>query len=257
MNSGRRSGGVKKSSSGQAPLLAGILFLLLIPTTIIIAENATSNLTGNMAANFSLENATSGALPINETNQTGNTESGAPLLNDTSLTLPQVNETENTTIPGNATNITPPGKITIPEENTTINITPAFNETNMTLPGNTTNTTTPENETAQEPANETQEPKEPELQGPVLEVNLNVPNRANRNEPFTVSAEINNTGDTDALGVEVEWVLPEDFSILSGSGSHYCDVPSEDAYLSELEVAAPLSSMLGEQEIKVLVRYGG
>jgi hypothetical protein len=213
----------RKSQTGQAQILAATLFLLLIPTTIIVAQNATENITGNLSANLSMEDAASGAPAINETNKTDRLETGAPPLNDTNITDPQGNATEN---------------ITIPEENATINITPPSNETNITVPDNQT-----------EPPEEEAEPL-----GPV-EVSLKVPERANRNEPFLLSAEITNTGDTDATDVEVEWVLPDGFSILSGSGSHYCDVPSNAACISEIEAAASLSSILGEQEIKVLVRY--
>lgn len=255
MYTGGFLGGVKKSSSGQAPLLAGILFLLLIPTTIIIAENVTNNLTGDMIANFSLknitENATSETPP--ENNQTGNDV----FFENETLPVTGTNTAgyNNGTDDGRSNTLPIEINDTPPWENITVNITPAVNETNITLPGNATNTTMPDNETVHEHANETQEPKEPESQGPILDISIEVPERANRNEPFLLSAEITNTGDTDALDVEVEWVIPDGISILEGSGSHYCDVPAGAACTSDLKVAASLSSELGEREIKVLVRY--
>lgn len=230
----------RKSQTGQAQILAAILFLLLIPTTIIVAQNATENITGHLAANVSVEDATSGAPQINETNHT---ELGTPPLNY-SDTIMKENETG--PLPPNDTNVTPPENITVP-----------LNDTNITLPdlNITINATPPENETnVTIPENQTQEPPEP---APILSITLNVPESANRNEPFILSADISNSGDADALGVEVEWILPDGFSILSGSGSHTCNAPAGGACTSEIEAVAPLSSMLGEQEIKVLVRYNG
>jgi hypothetical protein len=202
MYRGRRLGGRRRSSSGQAPLLTAVLFLLLVPTTIIIAENATSNITG-LITNVSIENAT-----LNVTQP----------ANVTSATTPDGNATVNTTLPSNETNMTQP------EDNTTD---APLNQTNITLP-------------------ET---------GPNLDAILNIPRRADRNEAFIISAEITNTGDTDATNVEVEWVLPGSISILEGSGSHSCNIPTRATCTSQLLVAAPLYSRLGEHEIKVLVRY--
>ncbi len=246
----------RKSQTGQAQILAAALFLLLIPTTIIVAQNVTDNPTGDMTANITVdipsENATENITsPPKETEvpvpNKSETEEGTTLINETNLTTP-LNDTNTT----------------IPEENITINITLPLNETNTTLPGevvintipeaNKTNVTIPDNQTQELPEQEKEE-VEPEALGPVLEVNLNIPERANRNEAFILSAEITNFGDTDARDVEIEWILPDGLSILAGSGSHYCDVPAGATCTNELKAAASLSSELGEQEIKVLVRY--
>ncbi|MHA2070044.1 MAG: hypothetical protein ACXABY_37235, partial [Candidatus Thorarchaeota archaeon] len=48
----------KKSQAGQVQILAAAIFLLLIPSTIIVAQNATQNITGELAANLSDENQT-------------------------------------------------------------------------------------------------------------------------------------------------------------------------------------------------------
>jgi len=229
----------RKSQMGQAQILAAALFLLLIPTTMIVAQNATDNITGGMTANItstSPENITENTtLPAKENNtpvffNESETGEGAP-INETNLTLP--------------------------EENITINITLLLDETNVTLPNNQTlpeptNQTSGQNQTQEQPG---QEQQEPEATGPVIETSPHMPGRANRNEPFLLSAEISNRGDTDAHDVEIEWVLPDGISILAGSGSHYCDVPAGATCTSELTVAASLSSKLGEREIKLLVRY--
>jgi hypothetical protein len=214
----------RKSQAGQAQILAAALFLFLIPTTIIVAQNATDNITGYITANMTgmpPENATENTtLPCNETPDSKNSAQEVTVL------IGQINQSSFL----NDTNIT------LPEENATINTTPKLNHT-------------PENITREQPE------QEPVAMGPVLEVNISVPEIANRNEPFLLSAEISNSGETNALGVEVEWILPDGISILEGSSSHYCDVPVGATCTSELEAAASLSSALGEREIKVLVSY--
>ncbi len=245
----------KRSQLGQAQVLVAILFLFLIPTTIIVAQNATDNISGQITAAISPENATYTSHPPETPDIPPSNPSNEPGTNKTTISnkpthnvTPPINQTS-PILQLNNTNVTLSGENTTSHDNDTIAGLP-----NVTPPG------VPGNQTIQQPSNETsgnqtQEPPEQEPPEPALEVTLQLPERANRNEPFLISAEIANTGDTDVLNAEVEWVLPERFSILEGSGSHYCDIPSYAACLSELTVFASLSSMLGEQEIKVLVRY--
>jgi hypothetical protein len=200
MKLGVRYGGARKSSSGQVPVLAALLFLLLVPTTIILAENATLNVTGDTLLNFSADNSTNTTA--------GGNFSIADISNHTS----ELNGTTNPTLLKNETNTTATG-----------NQTPGVSE-NGTI-------------------------------GPILEIGLDLPDRIDRNTVFNSSATIKNTGDQEATGVGIEWILPRGFSIIEGSGGHYCDIPSGAACLSELIVAASLSSETGEHEIKVLVRY--
>lgn len=282
MYTGVRFGGVRKSSSGQAPILAAVLFLLLVPTTIIIAENATGNTTGDIVANITAaipyENNTLNTS--HENNVTGfNTillsgnmifpdsksdpasqGSATSHANTTNATVP-MNQT-NMTAHLNNTNTTPPGEsaamganeTVLPcEENTTANTTTPANDTCRFPENGTAGQNHTQGPDVQEPGNETREPPT----GPALEVSLNLPERTDRNQPFLVSVEILNTGDRDANAVWVEWALPGSISILEGSGSHHCDIPAGAACTSRLTVAASLSSELGEQEIKVLVRYHG
>ena len=223
MHTGRRFIGGNKSSSGQAPVLAAVLFLLLVPTTIILAENATenaTNLTGFITANFTPLNAT---LSANHTT----TE----------------NATTNETEPINATNTTPPPvnlSVLLPTTGGTDTTTEDPNQ-------NTTSATKDQNKTL---------PPEPVLPlGPVLEVDLDVPERVDRNEEFTLNATVTNTGDVAASDVEIEWVLPEGLHLIEGSGSKTCDIPSATACHSRLRVTASISSTLGERDIRVIVRY--
>jgi hypothetical protein len=242
MTNRRRFVGVRKSSSGQAPVLAAVLFLLLVPTTIIIAENATVNITGSMTGNSSFQNTSA----ENATNSTSSPwVEMLPIINETSplneaLLLNETNETS--------------------AENATLNITNTSSEENVTLPVNDTNTTIHENITLPEenltaPVNDTNQTLPDVPEGPALGVALDVPDRVDRNEPFLVSAEVSNTGDLEATDVEIEWVLPDGFSIVEGDAIHHCDIPAGASCFSKLTVAASLSSDLGEREIKVMVRY--
>jgi hypothetical protein len=261
---GRRLGGKRKSSSGQAPVLAAILFLLLVPTTIIIAENATTNLTGSIVANFSFENATY----LNITNMPGS--ENATLLENATDKLPAPeNLTTNGTnasleagtlyieTPENETGDDDSLNITLPENETPSNTTSPENTTiNISIPGNTSDTPFPENATNTTlPENQTQETPPSESPGPLLVVDLDVPEKVDRNVPFRVSAEVTNAGETEARNVELEWVLPEGVSISEGNEIQMCDVPSGGPCTSNLALIPSLSSSLGEKEIKVLVRY--
>jgi hypothetical protein len=228
MYTGRRLVGGNKSSSGQAPVLAAVLFLLLVPTTIILAENATDNATGLMTANISPLNATlvgqPNATPSNTTT-TNTTE------NDTNTTTPPVNLS--VLLPPYATNETDHNATTTDDSNTT-----ATDNENATIEENTAL------------------PPEPVLPlGPILEVELDVPDRVNRNEEFTLNATVTNTGDVAASDVEIEWVLPEDLHVIWGSGNQTCDIPSAAACQIRLRVTASISSILGERDIRVIARY--
>lgn len=273
---GRRLGGCKKSTSGQAPVLAAIFFLLLVPTTIIIAENVAQNITGDLTTNSSLEIPTENIppnlwfvppTPINNS------------IRNQSWIYINVSSSENLSVclldwhNGSWQNLS----MTISDLYCYINMTSLtdfqynflvyandtadnWNSTgihNITINSTPTDIIILDNESIQKPPNETSEekPEKTETLDPVLKVKLNVPERADRNEPFQISAEVSNTGDQEARDVEVEWILPDSLSILEGSGSHYCSIPTNAACESHLTVAASISSILGEQEIKVLVRY--
>lgn len=247
--------GQRKSQAGQAQILAAALFLLLVPATVIVAQNATENITGYVIANT-----------------TGDQES----LN---LSADPGNATAKTREPSTENNVRPPEnntKTVTQGENAAPNTTTSADETNATTPEGSanTNTTLPSNETNRSPSmdNETtaapaqdnatyaaKTPNEtfaaPPEAAPDLGVNLIVPERADRSEPFPLTAEIANTGNADAFRVEVEWILPDGISIIEGSRSHSCDVPVGGTCTSELEVAASLSSELGKHEIKVLVSH--
>jgi len=258
-----------KSNSGQVQLLAALVFLFLIPATMIIAENATLNLTGHITSNLSsppengtifngtlqeniapnaftevlpTENYTDASIFANNTNHTQNSSTLQDLSNDTSNATeapPQGNFTENTISSLNETNAS----------NTThTNVTGTGLETNQTA-HNPDNQTPALNGTFAETA-ENMTPV-----GPVLRARLDVPETANRNEIFYVSAEVTNTGDSNVSNVSIEWILPGGIRILDGDVIQYCDIPVNASCTAHLGLSAGLSSSLGEYEIRILVRY--
>jgi hypothetical protein len=253
----------RKSETGQAQILAALLFLLLIPTSVIIAQNAT-NIT-----NYTLP--VEGMLVNISDNQTLN-----ETLNETptdNITIPPENlslniTTEiNLTFPKNETN-TPPTSI-----NLTYNITdPPENETqenetqpNATLPEepDISPNETIQNETDQNDTQETPPPTpepEPEITipqpptTPILEITISSPDQMNRNEPDQFLVVVNNIGNGTAFDVRGTWILPSGFEPEDRSFS--CgDLSPGSACSDLLDVLPTLQTETGDNEIKVEVRY--
>jgi hypothetical protein len=271
-----RSGGVRKSSSGQVPLVAALLFLFLVPTTVILAENATGNITAlltdsltanitNSSVNLTGLNATlanvsataslftvnlSGNvtippadIPLNQTPEDGNGSSSLPVIDATvpenatiqPLNQTIANETENTTAGQESNETGTVGSSAQSQENDT-NVTDSQDATISPIPDQT-------NGTGNKPHD-----ADPEL-------TLDIPDRADRNQPFDVSAILTNSGDMETKNAEIEWILPEDISIIEGSSIITCDIAPGEYCRSDLKVAASLTSMLGGSEIKAIARY--
>ena len=211
---------------GQVQILAIFLFLLLIPTTVIIAQNAT----------------------INDTNMTGN------LIELPEQTNTTINITINTTTETNHTNQTNQTFITIPDEwNHSINETDT-NETenNQTMPElNETNKTT-------EPIEPTQ-PVEPEIVEPeslVIDAGITSPEKVTRNGNVELIAYATNTGSGTARDVLIEWILPDGFYIVTGSGSFHCEeLAPGNSCRNVITATVPISSNLGLSEIRARVTY--
>jgi len=252
---------------GQVQILAIFLFLLLIPTTMIIAQNATVNTSSEITEMIlnvtdeaeATENITieeNETLPENITQEINQTESNVTEPQNETIEIP----------PSNQTNETEPiENVTLPELNQTANET-IINETiiNQTLINETEvnetgineteiNETLPEPPEVNETVNETEE--EPEILTPVIEVGIISPDKATRGESFELSAYARNNGSASA-NVFVEWVLPEDFVILSGSGSVNCqEVAPQTSCWNNITATVSLSSNLGLNYIKVKVSY--
>lgn len=236
----------KSSISGQAQILAFVVFLLLIPTTAIIAQNATLNhtqelLTGNMI------NGT-----LFRINATLNHTNGTSVLNESlNMSLEQTfNETTNSSTEFNSTTNDTKTTIVIeiPMENQNqskeaLNDTAIFNETL----GNQTQGK--ENQTQ---SNETlPEVKPPET--PSFDVEFQLPDRFLRGEEYDIRSILYNTG-SDARGVFIEWVIPEYFE--SESREFSCgDMEKDSACSSMITVRIKEDAAPGKDKIKVIVRY--
>lgn len=229
---------------GQVQILAIFLFLLLIPTTAIIAQNATINQT-NMTGN--LIDVPTNIIEVegNQTNETNETLPD-PTRN---VTIPDgsnqtVNETNaNQTVP-NGTDI---NWIDINETDvneTDINQTePWLNGTNETI--------------GDEPDDSgTVDPEPMELGSPALEVRIESPDRVTWRDTIEISAYATNTISVPVRSVGVELILPDDFVMLRGSGSTHCEevTPSASCHTT-VTATVPISSSLGLSDIGARVTY--
>jgi len=279
--SGREALAKGREKLGQVQILAIFLFLLLIPTTVIIAQNSTINstLTGDIieeTPEIPIINETEPLLDTgngttdtieesvdvtieDNTTEVNETQEN-PLENvtqETNETINQTQENETIEIPSNYTNETEASEnVTIPDElNQTANETVA-NETitNQTLTNGTGINETLEPEPVIPEINETI--NETEKAKPILDVGIISPDKVTRGEPFEISAYAINMGSAPAKDVSIEWILPDGFVILSGSGSVDCqEVAPQTSCWNNITAAAPLSSNLGPNDIKTRVSY--
>jgi uncharacterized repeat protein (TIGR01451 family) len=88
-----------------------------------------------------------------------------------------------------------------------------------------------------------------------LSVDIHSPDKITRGEEFIIKAVVKNSGDADAKNVVLEWVLSEGFEIVSGNAQENCEIPPSSECTSEIIVKTSFSSILGKNDIKVLVRY--
>jgi len=259
-------------SKGQVQLMALFMLLLLVPATVIVAQNVTNSSSGleGMATAMDIElnetlddvlNETildenvSGDIPEGEANHQvpGNTTEEETSEEETAPQEPDNVTEENITEPG--LNITQPSvnvtiNVTINEtqENATTNITQP--EENVTMPEenvtivNETNVTYPE-ENITIPG-----PLEPELF-----VNITSPDNITRGESARLEAVIENTGG-EAEDVILEWILPDFFVVVAGSEREEVGtLAANSSFASEITVSSTINVSLGINEIKVRVSY--
>jgi hypothetical protein len=263
-------GKLDSGAKGQAQLIALFLILALVPTTVIVAQNAT-NSTGidGMVVDV---NITEPAADDDVLNQT---LPGVPEEIPQNATLPAENATEpeaNVTIPqDNETNITVPEEnVTVPEDNGT-----TVNETNVTLPEE--NVTTPEDnailpeenvtipdENVTEPEINVTEPEDNETETNVTEeplvpeITLVIENSekvTRGSEDTTIRAVVTNEGGP-AYNLTLEWVLPPGFAVVDGTSTKHIGVlENSGTFTSEITVFPVLETPLGPAEIKARVSY--
>jgi len=231
-----------KSLSGRTTnimisLVILIVFILILrQAEIVRAQNESnitgymiSNITSNISENFTLRNETvsfnlTENLSSNETNTSDNTSLG-------------INETL---------------------ENITINETLTTNETsNETSQQNFTSNETLEQNETEEILNETNETSiEPEIpQESIFDINLIYSEKITRGETITVRASVINFG-SSTRNVVLIWKVPDDFKIISENDREFCgNLNTNDVCMSEIRLKTDVSTVLGLNEIKVVVSY--
>ncbi len=136
--------------------------------------------------------------------------------------------------------------------NDTIGIGFSQNETNQTV-GNETINETPENESLEIPINEIPVPEIPERK-PSISIELNYPKKVNRGEKFEIVASIKNSGSSSAKNLKIEWVLAENFEIVSEVNE--CNNLNPNSSCEDrITVLSNLSCKLGKNNLKVRVTY--
>jgi len=216
-----------KSLSGKTSNLMILLVIIIISIFILkqgiaIAQNE-SNITGYEIANIITSNLTDNFNITNETfsNLTQNISVNESLENITNNET-VVNETLIINETSNETS----------QENFTINETEILNETNETFI----------------------EPEIP-IEEPVFDIKLNYPQKITRGEILNIKAEIK-ISNSSARNVVLKWVLPNSFDIISGNEKEFCgDLDIDEPCYSEISVKTDFSTVLGLNEIKVVVSY--
>lgn len=247
-----------KSQAGQAQILAAALFLLLVPATVIVAQNATNNsslnVTGDLLANLTpanttlfanatYENATpAGPSTVNKTGSASRFVINASLSSATSLTENYAAYNSSLNATGDQlANATSNGKLgnSTPEP-------PANSTENSTEPSCTSNLT---NTTYPAMADEESSTKPPELS-----LSISLPERADRGNSFTAIVTVANRGDAPAEAV-LDWSIPDGLIILAGSLRERIILEGGASLERNIELEAPLSFRTGAHEIRAMVRY--
>jgi hypothetical protein len=219
----------RKSSTGQAPILTAILFLVLIPSTVILAQNATleTNLTGDVidtAFQQTLELPTEPIIPAQ-----GTPVQSVP-FNEEAITELLVNET-----PAN--------------EQSTVEDTKNKEEKNIP-----TNDTEPQQQDTVTPTSQKKE--KPAPAPPVLIIEINAPEHATRGKDFSFATIVSNVGEGSAHSVQLQLQLPETFVITSGDSTTDCGIITSGSSCStELSVSVPESAAIGKEAITAVVTY--
>ena len=271
--------GIRMPWKGQAQLLTLLVLLLLVPATVIVAQNVTNSTTtdGMLAAANVTEGATLSDVPsdINATpdestsseaeisdaeNQTVNVPAGnvteelqnvMTVVTDENATTPEENLTapeNNTTLPEENTTM-PEDNLTLPEDNGT------FSNDNVTIPEE--NVTVPEENITIPESNETlPEDNVTQTAEALLELTLSVPDRVTRGEVFNVYATMRNFGNGTARNIVLEWHLPPGFEMVTdGTPAVVGDIPPGEESVYEVSVHSSTSSERGLNEIRVTLTY--
>ncbi len=235
----------KKSEVGQAQIITAVLFLFLIPTGIIIAQNVTNTsntsfpLEGNVV---SPENVTSHTTAQSNTTVFIHTEEKNTTTSSTSDSDYETNMNTTTSF------ASPIGK-NITDTNSTLSknhTQPIENNTAQTIKHNETQRTSSEEKTGN---GSTQNQKKPKLNVEILS-----PEKITRGDRVTLQAVITNTGTAEARNVTLHWNLPPGF--VAPQEKTYCGTLIPDSECrSEITVDVSYSAELGKNTIKAEVMH--
>lgn len=248
--------------SGQVQILAAIVFLFLIPTTVIIAQNATNHTPGaniSLIPNLSLEGNII-RIPLNTTNSSEGLNESLPEQTPENQTSEEFNETSDEGPASFHPNSTPN------DTNQTLNETIPLNTTNRA--GNqTVNETLPDNETSTngtvvtlpdknstEIFNETGALPDSPVGSPKLIVSVQGPDKVVRGNNVTFSADITNTGKGTALQVSGFWKLP---GITERPEFECGDIAPGESCTQEIVLSTNLGTSIGIKKTSVEVTYYG
>jgi len=216
---------------------AVIIIAFLLSETAIFAYQNTSLLNETNISGFEIINTS----PLTESNSPNLTQHNVSVLNipsdeNTSLSIIDVSTEKNDF------------GLNQSVENFNISV----QEINETL-----QETKDENQSIIEPISNISETLNDTQKTPVnLEIKLNYPEKITRGEIITAIATVTNIGSSTAKNVVVGWKMPDGFEIVSENEKEFCGVlgPS-DACITEISIKTDISTVLGSNEIKVVVNY--
>lgn len=126
---------------------------------------------------------------------------------------------------------------------------------NQTETGNETETSETTNETETPPGTGEVIETGNETETPQLDIQLSYPPKITRGEIAEIKATITNSG-TKAKKVLANWILPQNFEIISGSQTEDCgNLNAQESCISTISIQTSYSTSLGKNQIKIIASY--
>lgn len=246
---GRNISENRSKTIGQAQLLTLAVLLFLLPTAVIIAQNATNSTLPLEGMAISID---TNVTPAQETTGTHSVEGAAFEGN----TTPENNMIETLENPA-PENVTMPEEITIPENATQPE--PVVNETNQQTSPLSENETTPRVNITPEQQEENETVAPPLVENlttsPVFQSSITTPGRVIRGEGTTLTLELVNTGGK-AENVVVEWELPHFLETAYNTKQDLGVIEPGSTVHTSITVLSRKDSTLGAASVKARVTYG-
>lgn len=230
-----------------------IIFLSLFVINIVKAQNVSLNdsLTGYVLENF--ENITDNETVSNE------------ILNDSTNDWGGSNESIDEIVE----NVTGNNSLESLENETSENITNPLGNVSQNISLNQTNETSQENETSSEQTDEIivnntnntsseptieNETSLPTVEGSDFDIDFEYVQKITRGETVTVKGVA--TANSNIKNVVLNWILPENFEIISGNNTISCgNLTIASSCESEINIKTSSSTDLGIIDVKIVVNY--